>query len=124
SSTESWYWTRLFDEQYSGNAKVSSWAYPWLYSAWAQNALTILPDVNLISNIGFSVGGTHCTDPDSEFGNMEVHDIGFLKHPETVFRCVEADKFSFGRKFYRDSISRRARRMCRQMFAGAGKTAA
>ncbi|MAI33125.1 MAG: hemolytic protein HlpA-like protein [Rhodopirellula sp.] len=120
SPTESWYWQRLFDEQYSGNTKVSSWAYPWLYSAWAQNALTILPDVNLISNIGFSGGGTHCTDPDSKFADMEVHDIGALEHPEMIFRSVAADRFSFGRNYYRDSISRRARRICQQIFVGAG----
>jgi hypothetical protein len=124
SPTESWYWTRLFNEQYSGDTKVSSWAYPWLYSAWAQNALTILPDVNLISNIGFSGEGTHCTDSDSEFANMDVYDIGTLQHPETVFRSVEADKVSFGRKYYRDSISRRVRRLCHQVFAGGGKAAA
>lgn len=124
SPTESWYWTRLFNEQYSGDTTVSSWAYPWLYSAWAQNALTILPDVNLISNIGFSGEGTHCTDSDSEFANMDVYDIGTLQHPETVFRSVEADQVSFGRKYYRDSISRRARRLCHQLFAGGGKAAA
>lgn len=35
---------------------------------------------------------------------MDIHDIGLLEHPETVFRCVEADKFSFGRKYYYDSF--------------------
>ena len=45
---------RCFRRTVLGKTKVSSCAYPWLYSAWAQNALTILPDVNLISNIGFS----------------------------------------------------------------------
>lgn len=124
SAAESWYWKRLFDEQYSGKTTISSWAYPWLYSAWAQSALTILPDVNLISNIGFSGGGTHCTDSDSKFANLAVHDIGHLDHPETIFRSVEADKYTFGRNYYRDSISRRARRMCHQMFVGSGRQAA
>ena len=124
SPTESWYWTRLFDEQYSGKTTVSSWAYAWLYSAWTQNALTILPDANLVSNIGFSGRGTHCKDRDSKFANMDVHDIGMLDHPEIIFRCVAADKFSFGQKYYRDSISRRVRRLCQTVFKGAVKSAA
>ena len=124
SPTEAWYWTRLFNEQYSGKTTVSSWDYPWLYSAWTQNALTILPATNLVSNIGFSSEGTHCKDPDSKFANMDVQDIGILDHPETVFRCVEADKFSFGQNYYRDSISRRVRRLCQTVFKAAAKSAA
>jgi len=124
SATESWYWTNLFNQQHAGGTNISSWAYPWLYSAWAQNALTILPDVNLISNIGFTGDGTHCNDSDSKFANLPVHDIGELDHPDTVFRCVEADRYTFGRNYYRDSISRRARRMCRQVLKGGRRAAA
>ena len=124
SATEAWYWKRLFNEQYSGLSNTSSWAYPWLYSGWTQNALTILPDVNLISNIGFSGAGTHCTDADNRFADLPVQDVGPIDHPELVFRCVEADQYTFERNYYRDSLSRRARRICRQLLSSSSKATA
>ena len=39
--------------------KIDSWAYVWLASVWNCNGLTIIPNKNLILNIGFNKNATN-----------------------------------------------------------------
>jgi hypothetical protein len=45
------YWTKIYD-MVSSNV-INSWAYRWTFACWIQNGLTILPNQNLVSNVGF-----------------------------------------------------------------------
>lgn len=85
------YWTAMFDCCEEGS--IDSWAMPWTLSCWLQNGLTILPNVNLVSNIGFGETGTH-TLSDSPYANLPVSAIDDLRHPTTVFRHRLADQFT------------------------------
>ena len=105
SRSASRYWTRIFDATYSG--RVSSWANRWTLACWLQNGLSILPAVNLVSNIGFGSHGTHTRD-DSPFGNMEVHPLAFpLKHPPYVVRDAAADWITQRTLFRRPNLWQR-----------------
>lgn len=64
----------------------------------ANSGLTILPNVNLVSNIGFGSDGTH-TFGESKFANLPVHDIGEVCHPSFVVRDREADQYTFDHHF-------------------------
>jgi len=98
-------WTRIFDATYTG--RVNSWANRWTLACWLQNGLTILPAVNLVSNIGFGSLGTHTRD-DSPFGNMEVHPLEFpLKHPPYVVRDAAADWITQRTLFRRPNLWQR-----------------
>ena len=48
---ETAYWRGVFDRQHAG--QIDTWDYSWAYSCWANGGLTILPESNLVSNIGF-----------------------------------------------------------------------
>jgi len=61
--------------------------------------LTILPDVNLISNIGFASEATHTTSAESDLANLTTYDIGELKHPNVVQRNKVADEYTFENVF-------------------------
>lgn len=39
--------------------KIDTWDAQWAYSIWRNNGYTLLPSVNLISNIGFGGNSTH-----------------------------------------------------------------
>lgn len=119
SECERWFWNDTFDKQHRG--EIDSWAYPWLFSCWTQNALTVLPSVNLISNIGFSEDATHCTSAESQFANLPVGSLHTLQHPKRIYRNVEADRYTFLRNFYRDTWSRRTRRRVRQWMSAGRK---
>lgn len=90
---ETKYWTAIFDTLFL-KGKPDSWAYVWLFSCWAQGGLTILPNVNLVSNIGFGVNATHTTE-ESRFANMPTDYIGKIYHPPFIVQHKAADKYTF-----------------------------
>lgn len=83
------YWKMIFDMTYE--RKINSWAYAWTYTALVNNKLTIVPSLNLVSNIGTGQGATH-TSIKSRVLNVPIKRIDFpLKHPEVVKRDEKAD---------------------------------
>ena len=92
SRTEVKHWSKMFREVYEN--KVDSWAYCWTFSCWLQSGLTVLPNVNLVSNIGFRGDGTH-TLVDGPRANMKVYELSFpLKHPSCIIRDKKADEYT------------------------------
>lgn len=82
-------WEETFQNVYEG--KVDTWDYQWTFSCWAQGRLTVLPTVNLISNIGFGEGATHTTQV-SDLANMPTEEMTFpLHHPPFLLRDTDAD---------------------------------
>lgn len=86
------YWGKIFDKVYRGD--IDTWDYSWLFSSWSQRGLTILPNVNLISNIGFGTDATH-TSKINRFANMKTQLISFpLRHPSFIIQNTIADQFT------------------------------
>ena len=85
------YWHRAFDTVYEG--KIDTWDYQWTFACWLQNGLTILPNVNLVSNIGYGEAATHTRSTESPLANMRIEAIQFpLMHPPYVIRDTVADE--------------------------------
>jgi hypothetical protein len=83
------YWTARFDEARDG---ADSWAFRWTLSMWAQGGLSVVPRVNLISNVGFGVEATHTVSRASALANLPVEALSFpLRHPLQVRQDEEAD---------------------------------
>lgn len=86
------YWKRVFDEVYEGRTKT--WGYQITFAAWTQNALAIIPKVNLVSNIGAGVGATHMRRKWHKFSNLKRLEIEFpLSHPKKILPDKTIDKF-------------------------------
>ena len=86
------YWSRIFDHVYNG---FDTWDYSLLFSLWINAGLCILPEVNLVSNIGFGANAENCKDTSSPLANMKAEPMNFpLKHPPTITRNIEADDFT------------------------------
>ena len=63
-----------------------------MYAAWKRRSLTILPEVNLVSNIGYGPEATHTKKLDP-FANLATEPMEFpLRHPPEVKNLVEADE--------------------------------
>ncbi|MCB0096497.1 MAG: hypothetical protein KDE50_24180 [Caldilineaceae bacterium] len=87
------YWRNIFDKVYAN--EIDSWGYPWTYSCWVHNGLTILPAVNLVTNIGFDERATHTKNPQAAAANLAVRPIDFpLKHPAEVMADKQADAYT------------------------------
>jgi len=94
---EAAYWQKIFERVHRG--EIDTWAYQWVFTNWLEGRATILPAVNLISNIGFGQDATHTTGV-SELANLQVEAIHFpLAHPIGVFKNIQADRFSESKCF-------------------------
>ncbi|MBA7568032.1 hypothetical protein ES708_09751 [subsurface metagenome] len=94
------YWTKIFQLTHDG--KINSWGYVWTYTCFTNNGLSVLPNVNLVSNIGFSKEALHTKDGNSIFSKTGAKEITEIMHPEFVLADQEADlltsKLCFGNK--------------------------
>jgi len=82
-------WTKLFDDIQHG--KVDTWDYQLYFSLLFNGRLSIIPNSNLISNIGFGPEATH-TIINGPTANMTVDGINFpITHPKGVYACNTLD---------------------------------
>jgi len=91
------YWSAIFERVRAG--QIDSWAYPWTASVWYHGGLTVTPNVNLVSNIGFGADSTHTADPDSPLAGLPVRALGEIRHINSVGQDIEADRYVFDHTF-------------------------
>lgn len=72
--SEEKFWTDIFQQVHDGTINSSCWDYQWVYSCWSQGGLAILPNINLVSNIGFGYDARH-TIGESPIANLPTADI-------------------------------------------------
>jgi hypothetical protein len=86
------YWRRIFEKVYQG--KINTWDYQWLFTNWLHKRLSIIPNQNLISNIGFGDDATH-TKIESHLSNLSLGSLTFpLIHPNKIEANLIADQFT------------------------------
>jgi hypothetical protein len=108
------YWEDIFDQAYQG--KTGTWDYQWLFACWQQSGLSVIPSVNLISNIGFGAGATHTGDKGGRVAAMPTREMVFpLSNPQAVMPDVLADD-NTARLFFRTSRLFPVKRFFRQFF--------
>ena len=89
------YWIKIFEKVIS--KKLDSWAYVWLASIWNKKGLNIIPNKNLVLNIGFNENAT--TTVSSK--KIETQSLIFnefhqeIKDPSIIGVNIEADYFVF-----------------------------
>ena len=104
------YWRHQFELLHEG--KIDTWDYYWAYAIWRNNGLCIIPNRNLVSNIGYQGNGTHTSNPRDALSNMARIPMETIQHPKIVNVCAEADSFSFDLVFSQ-SLNQRLRRKWR-----------
>ncbi|MCA1990568.1 MAG: class I SAM-dependent methyltransferase [Coleofasciculus sp. S288] len=85
------HWSRIFQSGFEG---FDTWDFAWTFTCWNHNGLSILPNINLVSNIGFGPEATH-TKGESQFANLPTEAMSFpLRHPPLVTRDIQADNLT------------------------------
>ena len=92
------YWQKTF-YQMKKNKFFSVYDYQWYFTMLINGGLTIVPNVNMITNIGYGKEATHTIDMNDPLANMPRFEIGKIIHPDTVQRCFEADEYEY-KKYY------------------------
>lgn len=85
------YWLNIFENV--AKKKIDTWDYQWMFTIWKSKGKVIVPNINLISNIGFGKEATHTTG-NSPFANLEVGKIGVIKHPKKIIINRKADDYA------------------------------
>lgn len=86
------YWLNIFDLVYQGS--IDTWDYQWIYACWLQSGLSITPNVNLVSNIGFGTDATHTIEI-TKFANLPTEEIDLIDYPPFVIKHTVADSHTF-----------------------------
>jgi hypothetical protein len=106
------YWSHIFEITHRDR---DAWDRAWLFSCWLEGGLHAIPNVNLVSNIGFREDATHTTPVQGRLlADLPTEPMGFpLRHPAELARNEPADLFT-GRLLYGGNVGRmlgRVRRM-------------
>jgi hypothetical protein len=104
SAAEAPEWAAIFDRVHAG--ELDTWDYQWVFACMRQASRSVLPAVNLVSNIGFGADATH-TLGHSRLAAVPVEEMPFpLRHPEALFARSALDE-RFFRRHMAESLPRR-----------------
>jgi hypothetical protein len=83
----------IFERMFNG--EIDTWDFQFQYALIYNNGLSVMPNKNLIMNIGFGEGATHTLDENSSLANLPKHSLSEIKHPSAVLPNAEADDYTF-----------------------------
>jgi hypothetical protein len=79
--------------------EIDTWDYQWILTCWIEHGLVILPNVNLVSNIGYRADATHTIKP-HELSDISVLPMEFpLVHPRFIVQDRKADDLTQAYRF-------------------------
>ena len=86
------YWRIIFQNVARGRI-TTVWDFQWTYAIFAQNGLCVIPNVNLVSNLGWGPRATNTFDPKNLMSRIGTGSLETLVHPTFVLPDREADDF-------------------------------
>lgn len=102
------YFSSYFEKKYRlsktdrtrNSANVNWWDYQWDYTKFINSGLSIIPNNNLVANIGFGSQATHTKSTNDVREKNYANELAFpLVHPPFMIRHSKADKRYFLRFF-------------------------
>jgi hypothetical protein len=94
------YWRRVWDESASG--RLDTWDFQWAFACIQAGGLSINPNANLVSNLGYAEGATHTETANDELADIPASSLETpLRHPDRIERDQAADAVT-ARRFFSD----------------------
>lgn len=84
------FWKKIFRAM--KNQEIDTWDYQWIFLLWKRKQLSVMPNLNLITNIGFGTDATH-TIGNNQDSNMEKFDLIIKNHPNQISIDRSADEY-------------------------------
>ncbi len=111
---EAKYWANTFEKVYCG--EIDTWDYQWVFANLVQGRVNVMPNVNLISNIGFGRADATHTSGESDEADIPTCPMLFpMHHPCLMLANRIADNFEY-RRFIRNSYHMRAFNKIKKLF--------
>lgn len=100
------YWTNVFTNISKG--EIDTWDYQWVYTVLSNSGFSILPNKNLISNIGFGNAATHTSSLESEFSKIQNEELtNPLRAPSLMMINRLADDLTTSKMFSNSNFASR-----------------
>lgn len=108
-SQENNYWQGIFDAIFY-HQHPDTWDYLWSFACWSQGGLSIIPQVNMVSNLGFREDATHTRNPKDKNANLATAnlELASMTHPPFVVSHTVADQYTWQRVFHIPSTPKRS----------------
>ncbi len=78
-------WEYIFSRMYEGDDRTSRktiWDYQWQFACMINSGIIIVPNKNLVENLGFGEGASNTIDPQAFINVLSTGEMDFpLKHP-------------------------------------------
>jgi len=90
------YWLNIFNYSKATQTNNSAWDFQFMFLQWKLGGLTVTPNVNLVSNIGYGEDATHTSwGKNNPNLNRSVSNIFPLVHPDKIEANRNADEYYF-----------------------------
>ncbi|MEL4300474.1 glycosyltransferase family 2 protein [Shewanella xiamenensis] len=101
------FWKNIFDRMY--NKEINTWDYQFSYLLLKNKGKSIVPKVNLITNVGFGADATHTFSSDSQMANRKRYEINIpLTHLQDYESEIKINDFYDRNEFFTKSFLARA----------------
>ena len=101
---------------YHENKKYNWWDYQWDFARWCQSGLSIVPSVNLVTNIGFGEDATYTKNKRSSFANRPSRELKFpIEFKEFTVVDREYDKKLYEKVFKKENLVKKIKRKIGEM---------
>lgn len=98
------------------DGSIDSWGYRWTYACWKHKGLSIIPNVNLVQNIGFGEESTHTSEGRDTQSQLQLASISFpLNHPKKTKINRKADRYTYRRIFKTPGLRASITRLIKQL---------
>lgn len=92
-------WEYIFSRMYEGDDRTSRktiWDYQWQFACMVHSGLIIVPNTNLVENLGFGEGASNTIDPEAFTHVLSSGEMQFpLRHPDFMMVHRERDLRTF-----------------------------
>jgi hypothetical protein len=106
-------WRWVFERIHSG--LIDTWDYQWTLACWSQSMMTVMPQANLVSNIGFGAGATHTQDHHA-YANLQSAAMTWpLREPRLGVTNACADRRTAEQMFSMPPLHRRVANRVRRL---------
>lgn len=93
------YWYNIFENVKKNRYNESCWDYQFYFSTWRKNQLAIIPNLNLVKNVGSDQDATHTLGKSSLLHqNTAPENQQIISHPDFIELDKKTD-FLFQKKF-------------------------
>ncbi len=89
------------------DGKLNTWDYQYFFSNILNGYISIIPNVNLISNIGYGEDATHTINYENTRSNLPTQPLNEnISHPSIFIQNREADIFTLNKELNRKFVNR------------------